>query len=346
MLRYGIPAYRLPRERLEDDIQCILSTGIEVKTGIEIGKDITFEELRSQFDSIYLSIGAHSDKKAGISGEDSKGVISAVEMLRGIGDGNMPDFTGKKVVVIGGGNVAMDVTRTSIRLGAEKVTCVYRRRQEDMTALSEEVEGAIAEGAELITLQAPAWIEADKCGNAKALWTQPQIMGKMDSGGRPSPQKANLPEVSIPADIIIIAIGQSIESAHFAENGIPVKRGSIEAQSNCEISGQPGVFAGGDRVTGPATVIKAIAAGKIAAANIDAYLGFNHVISTDIDIPIAHNEDRPAMGRVNLIGREASERKHDFDCIDNGMTCEGACQESCRCLRCDSFVLVLSKEVT
>lgn len=337
MLRYGIPAYRLPRERLDDDIKCVLSTGVEVKTNFEVGRDISYKELRDQFDAIYISIGAHTDKKARIPGEDSKGVISAVDMLRGIGDNNMPDFTGKRVVVIGGGNVAMDVTRTSVRLGAEKVSCVYRRRQEDMTALPEEVEGAIAEGAELITLQAPAKIETDENGNVKALWAQPQMIGKMDASGRPSPQKANRDEVSIPADIIIIAIGQNIESNHFAENGIPVKWGAIQALTSCEIADHPGVFSGGDCVTGPATVIKAIAAGKIAAANIDEYLGFHHEISSDIDIPIAQNEDRPPMGRVNVEGREASVRKDDFECIDIGMSCEGACQESNRCLRCDSF---------
>ena len=119
-----------------------------------MGNDISFQELKKQYDCLYISIGAHTDKRTGIPGEDSQGVISAVELLRQIGDGDLPDFHGKQVVVIGGGNVAMDVTRSSIRLGADKVTCVYRRRQEDMTALPEEVEGAVAEGAELLTLQA------------------------------------------------------------------------------------------------------------------------------------------------------------------------------------------------
>ena len=180
MMRYGIPSYRFPREKLDAEIDSILSLGIEVHTGVKVGRDITFDQLKKEHDCLYISIGAHTDKKTGIEGEDSQGVISAVEMLRHIGDDEMPDFTGQNVVVIGGGNVAMDVTRSAIRLGAAKVICVYRRRQADMTAQQEEVEGAIAEGAEVLTLQAPLKIEADENGHVTALWTQPQIIGEMD----------------------------------------------------------------------------------------------------------------------------------------------------------------------
>ncbi|MBQ2178461.1 MAG: FAD-dependent oxidoreductase, partial [Oscillospiraceae bacterium] len=120
MLRYGIPNYRLPRELLDKEINTILSTGIEVKTGITVGKDVTFEQIQHEYDCLYIAIGAHQDKKTGIPGEDSKNVISAVELLREIGDDIIPDFTGKQIVVIGGGNVAMDVTRSAVRLGAEK----------------------------------------------------------------------------------------------------------------------------------------------------------------------------------------------------------------------------------
>ena len=140
MLRYGIPSYRFPREILDKEIESILSTGIEVKTGITVGSDVSFDELKNKYDALYIAIGAHTDKKTGIEGENSEGVMSAVEMLRAIGDDSLPDFTGKEIVVIGGGNVAMDVCRSSVRLGARKVSCVYRRRQADMTALPEEVE--------------------------------------------------------------------------------------------------------------------------------------------------------------------------------------------------------------
>lgn len=336
MLRYGIPAYRFPRELLDEEIESILSLGIEVKTGVSVAKDIPFEDIQKEYDSVYIAIGAHQDKKTGIPGEDSKNVISAVEMLREIGDDKMPDFTGKKIVVIGGGNVAMDATRTSIRLGAEKVTCVYRRRVDDMTALEDEITGAIAEGAEILTLAAPDHIEADENGNAVALWVQPQIIGKV-VGGRPKPEKENLPMERIPADLIIVAIGQGIEIAGFEQKGVPVARGTFVAGESLAIKDMPNVFAGGDCVTGPATAIRAIAAGKVAAANIDEHLGFNHEITVDIDIPYPKITNSEPHGRINTSEREAGERKCDFKDVEIGLNEEEASAESNRCLRCDHF---------
>lgn len=338
MMRYGIPSYRFPRERLDAEINSILSLGIEVHTEITVGTDITFDELKKEYDCLYLSIGAHTDKKTGILGENSHGVISAVEMLRRIGDNDMPDFTGQNVVVIGGGNVAMDVTRSSIRLGAKKVTCVYRRRQEDMTALPEEIEGAVAEGAELLTLQAPLRIDADEEGRVTALWTQPQLIGEMDAQGRPRPGAASAEELRIPADTIIVAIGQGIETLGFEQSGIRIQRGgTLLVDSSTRLPDLEGVFAGGDCVTGPATVIRAIAAGKVAAANIDEYLGFHHEIVSGVQIPMPGYMDLRPRGRVNSTEREAGERKQDFHCIECGLTDEEALQESSRCLRCDHF---------
>ena len=338
MMRYGIPSYRLPRQLLEAEIASILSVGIQVRTGVDVGTDITFDQLKRRYDCLYISIGAHTDKKTGIEGEDSQSVISAVELLRRIGDEEMPDFTGQQVVVIGGGNVAMDVTRSAIRLGAAKVTCVYRRRQEDMTAQAEEVEGAIAEGAEILTLQAPLRIEADDQGRAAALWTQPQIIGEMDRQGRPRPGTASVEPRRIPADIIIVAIGQGIESHGFEQSGIQIQRGgTLLADSSTRLPDLEGVFAGGDCVTGPATVIRAIAAGKAAAANIDEYLGFHHEIEAEVKVPTPRVTDLGPRGRVNCGDREAAERRCDFQCIECGMTKEEAVQESSRCLRCDHF---------
>ena len=337
MLRYGIPAYRFPREKLDAEIASILSTGVEVHTGVTVGKDISFEQLHKDYDCLYVAIGAHTDKKTGIEGEDSKNVMSAVEMLRAIGDDIMPDFTGKRVVVIGGGNVAMDVTRSSVRLGASSVTCVYRRRIADMTALPDEVQGAIAEGAEIRELCAPVRIEANEAGEAAALWVQPQIIGFADKSGRPRPETAAQPEERIPADIIVVAIGQGVEIAGFAQTGIPIRRGTFMAESSSQVDNMENVFAGGDCVTGPATAIRAIAAGKVAAANIDEQLGFHHEIRTDVEIPAPHLDVCPARGRVNTKEREAGERKCDFEDIEFGMTHEEACAESSRCLRCDHF---------
>ena len=337
MLRYGIPSYRFPREKLDAEIESILSLGIEVHTGVTVGRDIWLEKLEQEYDCIYIAIGAHQDKKTGIPGENSKNVISAVEMLRAIGDNEMPDFTGKQVVVIGGGNVAMDVTRSSIRLGADKVTCVYRRRQADMTALPDEIIGALAEGAELMTLAAPVRIEADEDGAAKALWVQPQIIGEVDKAGRPRPGKAALEEVRIPADVIVVAIGQGVEIQGFDQAGVPIQRGAFVAGLSGQVRDMDSVFAGGDCVTGPATAIRAIAAGKVAAANIDEHLGFRHEITVDVEIPSPKLNNSPPHGRIDTTEREACERKHDFEDIECGLTQEGACAEAGRCLRCDHF---------
>ena len=340
MLRYGIPSYRFPRERLQEDLDAILSTGVEVHLNSKIGNgegEIPFEKLREEFDAVYIAIGAHTDKKIGIEGEDSKGVVSAVEMLRDIGEDKMPDFTGKTVVVIGGGNVAMDCTRSAVRLGAEKVIIAYRRRQDDMTALPEEIEGAIAEGAELYGLKSPHHIEADENGNVAALWVEPQIIGPIDAWGRARPIHADLDLERIPCDVIIVAIGQGIMLRPFEEAGIKIKRGTISALSSSELANNEGVFAGGDCVTGPATVIRAIAAGKVAAANIDEYLGYEHIITCDVEIPNPDIDDKSPCGRIQMNNHEAGTRKNTFDPIECSMTVQEACQEAGRCLRCDKF---------
>ena len=337
MLRYGIPNYRFPRERLQEDIDCILSTGVEIKYNTKIGEAITIDDLRKEYDAVYVSIGAQSDKKVGVEGEESKNVYSAVDLLGSIGSDNPPDFTGRRVVVIGGGNVAMDCVRSSLRLGASEAKIVYRRRKEDMTALPEEVDGALEEGCGLLQLHAPLRIEADENGNACALWAQPQIIGKIDAWGRAKVSAAAKEPVRIAADVVVVAIGQGIETRHFEEAGMSVKRGNLAALPDGMVSDLPGVFAGGDCVTGPATVIRAIAAGKVAAANIDNYLGFNHLISVDVDIPAAISEDKHHCARVNLGEKDAQERKGNFEHIECGMTAQEAAQECGRCLRCDHY---------
>lgn len=338
MLRYGIPNYRLPREELDREINHLLSLGIHVKTEVTVGEDPNIADLREEYDAVYIAIGAHIDRKIGIEGEEAQGVISAVELLREIGDDEMPDFTGKEIVVIGGGNVAMDVARSAVRLGAKRVRIAYRRRRVDMTAMEEEIEGAIEEGCELLDLHAPLKIEVDENGRAAALWVQPQIIGPMKHG-RPIPMVSKKAPVRLACDIVIVAIGQGIESKEFEKQGIPVKRGVIEAMSWSGVKTKDitGVFAGGDCVTGPATVIRAIAAGKVAAANIDEFLGYNHVISADVEIPRVRLDDNRSCARVNMKVRQASERIKDFELIEEGMTCEEACQEARRCIRCDHF---------
>lgn len=338
MIRYGIPEYRYPRELLDSEINSILSLGIETRLGVDVGCDLSYENLRNDYDALYLAVGAHADKKLRCKGIEAKGVYSAVQLLRSVGDGEKHDFRGKRVVVIGGGNVAMDCLRSAVRFGAEKVTCVYRRRKEDMTALPEEIEGAIGEGVEFMTLHAPIEVEHDMHGVAVALWAQPQIVGLHGADGRPQPFASAGEPTRIPADVVLVAIGQSVESAPLEAAGVKLQRwGTISANECGQVDGMPGVFAGGDCVSGPATVIKAIAAGKVAAANIDEYLGYRHDLSHKVAIPAPEFYNINACGRVNMIERESCERKNDVACVELGMSAQEARHESSRCLRCDHF---------
>ena len=336
MLRYGIPNYRLPKERLDDDIQAILDTGVKVDCGKVIGKDYSIVDLKEKYDAVLITIGASTDKKLGLEGEDAKGVISAVQFLRNVGYGTQESLEGKEVAVIGGGNVSMDAVRTSVRLGAKKVSIVYRRRVADMTALPDEISGAEAEGVEIKTLMAPSRIEKDEEGNVKGIWVTPQMISNI-KGGRASVKPTGEDDVFIPCQTLIVAIGQDIEYQHFEEAGVPVQRGKINVEKFGGFEEMPGVFAGGDCATGPSTVISAIAAGKVIAANIDEYLGYHHEITADVEIPEPKLEDKPACGRVNLTEREAGERVKDFEGVENCMTEKEACQEAGRCLRCDHF---------
>ncbi len=335
MLRYGIPNYRLPKDRLEDDINAILKTGVEVKHGLKIGEDISLQQLQEEYDAVLITIGASTDKKLGLEGESAEGIFSAVQFLRNVGKNIIMDLTGKEIAVIGGGNVTMDVVRTAKRLGAKKVSVVYRRRVADMTALPSEIEGAIAEGVEIQTLKAPASLNVED-NKIKGIYVTPQMVSAIKDG-RASIKPTGEEDVYIPCDILVVAVGQNIETKHFEDAGIPVNRGKIVTRKNGSIENLPGVFAGGDCASGPASVIKAIAAAKVAAANIDEYLGFHHQISCDVEIPDARIEDRTPCGRVNLTEREACERVKDWDGCENCMTEAEAKQEADRCLRCDHF---------
>ena len=197
-----------------------------------------------------------------------------------------------------------------------------------LATVADDVDAALATLAE----------EADDDGVARALWVQPQIIGDVDGSGRPKPNKAALDQVRIPADIIVVAIGQGIEIQGFDQAGVPITRGGrLVAALSGQVSDMDNVFAGGDCVTGPATAIRAIAAGKVAAANIDEHLGYHHEIRVDVDIPAPRLNNRPPHGRINTTEREACERKCDFEDIECGLTEEGAVTEASRCLRCDHF---------
>lgn len=338
MLRYGIPNYRLPKDELQSDIDVILQTGVEVIYNTRIGTDISIDELRTKHDAVIITIGASTDKRLGIEGEDANGVISAVSFLRECGCGGGDSLEGKRVCVIGGGNVSMDAVRTAIRKKAESVSIVYRRRTADMTALKQEIESAAEEGVEIMTLKAPSKIECDADNNVTGLWVTNMMISAINDG-RASVKSTGEDDVFIPCDIIIVAVGQNIEYKSFAAAGVPVneKKHTIKSDITGSFAEVPGVFAGGDCTSGPATVVKAIAAAKVLAANVDEYLGFNHEISCDVDMPNPYIADRTPCGRVNLTERSADERKNDFDGVEIPMSIKECDQEAGRCLGCDHF---------
>ena len=316
----------------EFDVGCVAVSG----GGVFVHRDETVAMRRDEFDAVYLAIGAHSDKKLGLPGEEAPGVESAVKMLRAIGDDELPDLSGQRVCVIGGGNVAMDVARSAVRCGAEKVSIVYRRRICDMTAQDAEIAGAQAEGCEVLELTAPLAIETGEDGRVSGLRVQPQIIGE-PRRGRPAPRAAATPERVIPCERVFVAIGQDIDSKPFEEMGIACKWGCIVTDSDGAVPNFNGLFSGGDCQTGPATVIRAINAGRVASANIDRYLGFDHKIKLDVELPTVQFKGKHECGRCELGEREAGERIHDWNLVEQGLTEEEARQEASRCLRCDHF---------
>ena len=337
MLRYGIPNYRFPKDRLDEDIRAILNSGdIHVTYNTTIGKDIPVKDIYEKHDAIFVGIGAQTGKTLRIEGADAGNVVSAVDILDQIGNGNLPDYTGKSVVVIGGGNVAMDCARSAVRCNAEEVSIIYRRRQKDMTALESEIESAVMEGIALVTLQAPVEIAKDENGNCKSLITQPQMISAY-RGSRPAPKDAAKEKQEFKADVIMIAVGQDIVSAPFEEFGIPAKWNILQAGLDTGVKEIPGVFTGGDCATGPSTVIRAIAAGKVAAHNIDEYLGYHHTLTCEAVVPEPKENMRDLMGRTEIGERPANIRKKDFEHVEELLTHEEAMQEACRCLRCDHF---------
>lgn len=338
MLRYGIPNYRFPKDRLDEDIRAILSAGdIEVRYEAKVGTELPIEDIKNEYDAMFVAIGAQTGKKLRLEGIDANNVESAVDMLDKIGNGDIPDYTGKKVAVIGGGNVAMDAARSAIRCHADEVCIVYRRRQDDMTALDTEIESAVMEGIELLTLKAPVSIEKTEEGDCAALIVQPQMIGPYDKAGRPRPMDANKEPERLPCDVLLIAVGQDIVSAPFEEYGMEAERGIFKAGLDTAVENLPGVFVGGDCATGPATAIRAVAAGKVAAYNIDEYLGYHHKVNCDVKAPNPKENNRIPTGRANITERPANARKQDWKHVENAYTYEEAMQEANRCLRCDHF---------
>ena len=338
MLRYGIPEYRLPKERLDQDIRAILQAGdIKVHYNTKIGRDITLSKLREESDAIFIGIGAQLGNRMPMENADAKNVIPAADFLQEVAHGDARDLTGKKVVLIGGGNVAMDAARTAVRLGAATVH-VFTRKRDDMTALQEEVVGAMQEGVRFRTLLSFLNIEADKeTGEVRSVWLQPEILAEYDQNGMMTTEHSSDYPYRFVCDLLILGVGQRSDVADLEKDGVPVERGRIIADETCMVPDMEGVFSGGDCVTGPSTAINAIAAGQVAAYNIDEYLGYHHKIKDDTEIPPAYPNPCVATGRAEIMTKDPFERRENFDHIDLPMTYEEAMREAGRCLRCDHY---------
>ena len=281
VLSYGIPEFRLPKEIVRQEVEYIKHLGVELKPNDIIGRIKTLDELCDEFDAVFLGTGAGLPTFMGIPGENFSGVYSAKEFLTRVNlmKAYDPEYDtdvrrGKHVVVVGGGNVAMDAARSALRLGADEVSIVYRRGEEEMPARREEIEHAKEEGIIFRLLTNPVRIIGDEKFNVTAVECIKMELGKPDKSGRRSPVPVEGSEFTIPADVVVVAIGTSPNPIIFkgSEGLEQNKRGTVVADEETGATSKCGVFAGGDVVTGAATVISAMGAGKKAAKAIDEYL--------------------------------------------------------------------------
>lgn len=280
VLVYGIPEFRLPKAIVAHEVEGLKAMGVDVETNVVIGRSISIDDILQKYDAVFIGSGAGLPRFMGIEGENLKGVSSANEFLTRINlmkaykdDSRTPVQHGKRVAVVGGGNVAMDAARCAKRLGAEEVYIIYRRSMEELPARAEEVENAVEEQIEFKTLMNPTRILGDEDGNVKGIECINMELGEPDESGRRRPVEIKGSEHVVDVDSVIIAIGTSPNPLiKVTTAGLDVdRRGCIVADENGKTS-REGVFAGGDTVTGAATVIKAMGAGKAAAKAIDEYI--------------------------------------------------------------------------
>ena len=340
MLRVGIPEYRLPKKTLSQEIGYIQKLGVEIKTGVRVGKDVTLKDLKKDYDAIFVGVGAHGGMKLGVEGEDASGVMEGIEFLRAVSLGEKVNI-GKKVAIIGGGNTAIDCARTAKRLGAKEVTIVYRRSRAEMPASEEEVKAAEEEGVKVEYLTAPTRFSAENKKLTKMECVRMKL-GEPDVSGRPRPVPVKGSEFTIPVDTVIAALGQTPETDFAKELGISLsKRGAIEVDARTGATNIEGIFAGGDVVTGPAYVIDAIAAGKRAARSIHQYLSGQAVEPEEAwkepeKLSQEEIKDRkkrfPAKNGVAMREGPVKERVQDFSEVALGYSLEEAAEEASRCL--------------
>ena len=348
MLRWAIPAYRLPRAVIEKEIDSVRALGIEIKCRTRVGKDIPFGKIDADFDYIYLATGAHKSQKMGVQGEELEGVYGGVEFLR---DFNARESAwkkgektlGSKVAVIGGGNSAIDAARCAARLGAD-VTLLYRRERRDMPAAAEEIIAAEEEGIRIEFLVAPMII-TEKNGRVNGIVCQRMKLGAFDRSGRKKPVPIEHSEFTLTVDAVIAAIGQVSDMTFVPkESGVSINKWNCFdlAKGSDSQTTNPKFYAGGDAVTGPDTVIGAIAAGHQAAKDIDRAIRrqngealWKEPVDDKIAVPFVLAEENPEAPQTKMPELRSAERKLSLIEVELGFTSADAVKEAARCLRCD-----------
>jgi NADH-quinone oxidoreductase subunit F len=339
MLAQAIPAYRLPREVLDKEIRMICSMGVEIETGTALGKDFTLDDLRSQgFEAVFLGTGAPDGIGMSLSGVENKACVQAIRFLYDYNIGGTVN-AGRHVCIVGGGNAAIDAARTALRLGAERVTVLYRRRREEMPAYAEEVEEAQKEGVVFEFLTSPLEIISGN-GGMCGIRCRRMTLGEFDESGRRRPLPSG-EDMTIEADQLILAIGQSLDPARlFDRTAVETNRRNFIVAD--PLTGQTSVewiFAGGDAVLGPASVVDAVAGGEKCASGIDLFLtGENHAFwreEKEVNTCFDPDADPVEYGRANAALIPLAQRKKNFREVELPLKEAVALREAKRCLRCD-----------
>jgi len=340
MLVQAIPAYRLPREELGREISMIEGMGVKIETGKALGKDFTLQGLKDQgYEAVFLGVGAPQGTGIGVPGEDGPGVLDGLKFLKQYNVEGRAEV-GKKVAVIGGGNSAIDAARTALRLGADSVTILYRRTRAQMPAWGEEIDAADEEGITIMPLVAPKEIVRDASGKVTGVLCQQMALGDYDRSGRRRPVAGRNPDFVVECDQVIAAIGQSLDAKSLiGDLPVELQNGWFKVDAKTGRTSVDWLYAGGDAVTGAASVVEAVGAGEKAAVAMDEQMsGANHAFwrrDVAVDTAFDPDADPVAYDRAGVASLDPSKRTCSFDEVELSWAAEVACAEAKRCLRCD-----------
>ncbi len=353
MLRYGIPPYRLPNELLDAEVDTVKELGTQIFYNRKLGEDLSYQKIKDNYQATVLTIGSQKGTGVGCEGDDAGNVFSGIDFLRNIEmTGQKPDFTGKRVAVIGGGNTAMDCCRTAMRLGADDVSVVYRRTEKEMPANPIEIHESKEEGIKYLFLNNPVKISKDQDGNLATMTLIKMELGEPDASGRRRPIPIQGSEYDLELDFVLAAIGQKTQVGFIddinknCDNGELVlnRWGDIDADRNTLQTGIPNIFAAGDGVTGPATLIEAIAQARIAARSCHQYLSGHSIEAETAEFiskkdnfktqdPSDYQQSFAQQLRNEMPLIPANERRN-FDEVELGYSESEAIEETTRCLEC------------